>query len=460
MATTAIWAINGNISGVLTYVENKDKTRSQEWSQSELQGLKDVMDYAVNPSKTEKQFYVTGINCDPSIAREQMLITKRRFGKLEGRSAYHGYQSFKPGETTPDIAHEIGVKFAQMLWGYEYQVIVATHTDRAHIHNHFVINSVSFVDGRKYHSDCQSYFGKMRSISDTLCREYGLSVVEPTDHDGSKTRHYKEWLDEKDGRQTWRGIICQDVDSAILQSATWSQFLSALKAKGYEIKTGMHIAVRPPGKERFIRLRSLGDEYTQEALMRRISQRRTSQNDQSEPRKMSEQRHLRGSIRKKTGFIRLKGFRALYFQYMYRMGIVKRHPQSSKRMHFLLREDLLKLDMITTEFKLLHANRIDTISELKAFRDKISTQVGSLLTERREIGVRKRKATDQQEFATLMVSGAAILLQLKECRKELKLCDDIEQRSIAMANRLKQIEKEKENTKHAKSKSVRNQERG
>jgi len=148
MATTSIWPISGNIQTVIKYVLNPDKTDTRNLSESDIQSLKDVMDYAVNPDKTERQHLVSGINCVPAIAREQMLITKKRFSKLDGRTAYHAYQSFSPGETTPDQAHQIGMEFAQQLWGDRFQVVVATHIDKSHIHNHFVINSVSFMDGR------------------------------------------------------------------------------------------------------------------------------------------------------------------------------------------------------------------------------------------------------------------------------------------------------------------------
>jgi len=147
MATTSIWPINGNIQTVIKYVSNPDKTDTRNLSESDIQSLKDVMDYAVNPDKTERQHLVSGINCVPAIAREQMLITKKRFSKLDGRTAYHAYQSFSPGETTPDQAHLVGMEFAQQLWGDRFQVVVATHIDKSHIHNHFVINSVSFMDG-------------------------------------------------------------------------------------------------------------------------------------------------------------------------------------------------------------------------------------------------------------------------------------------------------------------------
>ena len=157
MATTSFWPINGNISKVIRYVSNPDKTNSGSFSNQVIQSLKDVMDYAVNPSKTEQQYLVSGINCEPAIARQQMIITKQRFDKLDGRTAYHAYQSFKPGETDPQTVHQIGTQFAQQLWGDRFQVVVATHVDKKHIHNHFVINSVSFLDGKKFHSTCERY---------------------------------------------------------------------------------------------------------------------------------------------------------------------------------------------------------------------------------------------------------------------------------------------------------------
>jgi hypothetical protein len=271
MATTSIWPINGNISKVIRYVSNPDKTDLNALSSQDGQSLKDVMDYAVNPSKTEQQYLVSGVNCDPSIARQQMIITKQRYDKLDGRTAYHAYQSFKPGETDPQTAHRIGAQFAQQLWGDRFQVVVATHVDKEHIHNHFVINSVSFLDGKKFHSTCESYFGEMRTLSDKICEQHGLSVIRDPPKDGRSSRSHSEWQAEQEGKSTWRGLVKQDVDAAITQSAVWSQFLTGLKEKGYEVKTGVkHIAVRPPGKERFIRLRSLGDDYTEESIRKRL----------------------------------------------------------------------------------------------------------------------------------------------------------------------------------------------
>jgi hypothetical protein len=138
MATTAIWDIKGRLDKVVNYAKNPDKTAASVYSQNELQGLGDVMDYTMQDHKTEQRLYVVGINCDPETARDQMVLTKRRFCKEDGILAFHAYQSFAKGESMPDTAHEIGVKLAQELWGKRFEVIVATHLDKGHLHNHFV----------------------------------------------------------------------------------------------------------------------------------------------------------------------------------------------------------------------------------------------------------------------------------------------------------------------------------
>lgn len=171
MATTAIWKVKGNLGRVVDYAANPDKTT---FTPEDLQGLRDVMAYTTQGYKTEEQRYVSGVNCIPEIARDQMMLVKRQFGKEGGIAAFHGYQSFAPGEVTPEQAHEIGVELARRLWGDRFQVVVATHLDREHIHNHFVLNSVSFVDGKKY-NDCKATYALMRRTSDQLCREHVCS---------------------------------------------------------------------------------------------------------------------------------------------------------------------------------------------------------------------------------------------------------------------------------------------
>ena len=418
MATTSIWRVKGWLGKVVIYVENPDKTTNpksyakEDMTEQDGQGLSDVISYAVNSEKTQWadnedcaviHRFVSGINCSPTAARDEMLAVKKRFGKENGTVAYHGYQSFAPSEATPEMAHEIGMKLAARLWGDRYQVIVATHLDREnHLHNHFVLNTVSFVDGIKYHRTKKDYHD-MRVLSDALCREYRLSVIENPQY--GKAKHYGEWRAEQEQRPTWRGLVRADVDEAIRQSMTERQFFDNLRKKGYEIKVGKDISVRPPGKERFVRLmRNFGEDYSVEAIRRRLlSQNRPERPAPDLPRTVIRIR-LFGSLEKAR---KITGFRALYFHYCYLLGIFpKSKPrQNTKRLHFLLREDLRKLDAISDETKLLVRNRIDTAEQLFSYQDGVS---------------RKSKLSPPTESDCISRLGRWRLNPTKEKRRQLK----------------------------------------
>ena len=174
MATTSLWHIKGRLKDLIDYVENPEKTASKT---PELQDLYNVFSYVQRPEATQEGEYVTAINCLKKTALRQMILTKKRYGKTDGYIAWHGYQSFKPEEVTPQLAHEIGVKLAKEMWGDRFEIIVTTHLDKEHIHCHFCFNSVSFRDGGKYNYS-KAERKRMMEISDRLCREYGLSVIE------------------------------------------------------------------------------------------------------------------------------------------------------------------------------------------------------------------------------------------------------------------------------------------
>ena len=322
MATTSIWRVNGWLGKVLIYIENPDKTENpdffekQDMDGKETQGLADVIEYAVQQQKTSKvvesegetvmRQFVSGVNCSPSTARDEMIAVKKRFGKEDGTVAYHGYQSFAPGEATPELAHEIGLALAKKLWGEKYQVLVATHLDREnHLHNHFVLNTVSFVDGIKYHRTEQDYFDMQRE-SDRLCREYGLSVIENPQR--GKSKHYGEWRAEQEGRPTYLSLIKADVDTAIRQSMTERQFFYHLRQMGYDIKVGKDITVRSMGYPRGRKLmRNFGEDYSMENIRKRIlAQRRPHREHRPEPLRC----RLHGDLKQAK---KVTGFRALYF---------------------------------------------------------------------------------------------------------------------------------------------------
>lgn len=262
MAVTAIWDIKGRVDRVIHYATNLEKTAEKCGEMmAAFHTVEDVIEYAADQMKTEQSVYVTGINCDPEIASAQFQSTKKHWRKTGGIVAFHGYQSFSPGETDAKTAHEIGVKLAQELWGDRFEVVVATHLNTDHCHNHFVLNSVSFMDGLRYYDQKQTY-RQMRETSDRLCMEYGLSVVK---RPKSKSKTYSEWQSEREGRSTLRGSIRTDIDRAILASITGRDFVRVMIEMGYEFKTKAkdgqplkYPALKPPGAKGYFRFHKLG----------------------------------------------------------------------------------------------------------------------------------------------------------------------------------------------------------
>ena len=169
----------------------------------------------------------------------------------------------------PELAHRIAKELAdRVLGGPGMNMSSGTHLNTGHIHSHIVWNSVSRVDGKKYRSNYKSYVTEIRAVSDELCRKYKLSVID-TENSHHVAKPYAEWLAEKNGQPTWRTAIRQDVDDAIQQSLTWRQFLSAMERKGYEVRMGRKVSrPAPPGKERFVRFKTLGKRYTPKRFRR------------------------------------------------------------------------------------------------------------------------------------------------------------------------------------------------
>jgi hypothetical protein len=186
--------------------------------------------YAANEEKTARQFYVTGVNCIAEIAYQQMTAAKQRFGKTGGNLAYHAYQSFAPDEVAPEECHQIGVLLAKRIWGDRYEVLVTTHLNTRCVHNHLVVNSVSFVDGKKLNNNYAMYFKNLRAESDSICRERGLSVIEEPGR-SSGCRYLQKA--EEHGEPTMWNIICSDIDEAIRRSMTDRQFYGHLRQWGY-----------------------------------------------------------------------------------------------------------------------------------------------------------------------------------------------------------------------------------
>ena len=293
----------------------------------------------------------------------------------------------------------------------------------------------------------------MQTVSDELCREYRLSVIENPQY--GKAKQYGEWRAEQEQRPTWRGLIRTDIDEAIRQAMTERQFFDALRKKGYAVKGGKDISVRPPGKERFVRLmRNFGEDYSIEQIRRRILSQTRAEKKPSKPTRQVVRIRLFGSLENTR---KITGFRALYFHYCYLLGIFpKNNPKQNRRLHFLLREDLRKLDDITAETRLLVRNRIDTAEQLFSYQSEVKGKITALTAERKQLYKLQRTAAvkaDPEKAAEIKGRISALSKELAPLRKEVSLCDDIAERSGVIKEKIKAVRKDeqikgKERTDH------------
>lgn len=369
--------------------------------------------YACNPAKVTHcgHALVSGINCQSESAYAEMHATKERWSKTGGVLGYHLIHSYAPGEVTPEQAHELGTELAQRLLGERYEAIVATHSDRAHLHCHIVFNSVSFADGRKYQNKLRDYFGDIREASNAVSRENGLSVIKPK----GNGKHYAEWNAERQGKPTVRGLIRQDMDAALVSAVTPGSFFTLLEKQGYTVKRGpniAHTAVRPSGGSRFIRLDSLGADYSEAALLRRIRGEAIMQAPAPLPHSLYKLR--RGRLDRPR---RLHGFCALYVRYLYRLGM--RPTKRRKSVPFSVRAECTKLERYKRQFRLLHRYRIETTAELSMLSDALQADMDALIAQRTELYRRKQRGED------VTAEIAAITQALRPLRRDLRLCGQI-----------------------------------
>ena len=232
--------------------------------------LSKALDYIENPDKTDGKMLVSSFGCSYETADIEFEYTLSQALQKGNNLAFHLIQSFEPGEVDYQKAHEIGKQLADAVTKGQHEYVLTTHIDKGHVHNHIIFCAVNFVDHHKYNSNKRSYYG-IRNMSDKLCRENGLSVVVPGK--GSKGKSYAEYQAEKTGT-SWKGKLKTTVDALIPQVSSFEELLTRLQAAGYEIKPGKYVSCRAPGQERFTRLKTLGADYTEEAIRERIEGRR------------------------------------------------------------------------------------------------------------------------------------------------------------------------------------------
>lgn len=432
MAYTKVFAIRRRLDDRIHYVTNGEKT-----------ALDAGITYAANPEKTEQYFFTSALNCEScETAYAEMQATKQRFGKLGGVVGYHFIQSFAPGEVMPEQAHRIGVEFAERLFGKRYEAVIGTHLDKSHLHNHVVVNSVSFVDGKKYHSSPGSYYFDVRGISDALCRENDLPTIAPQ----GKGKHYAEWKAEQNGKPTIRSTICADIDRIIGEAYTYETFLMFLRREGYVVQNRpdrKYVTVLPPGGKRAIRLDSLGDGYTEQDIRRRLAGQREG-GAQTAPAmtRMGKRYRVKGKrlARPKK---KITGFQALYLRYLYLLRGTHRKKRF-RRVPFSMRQEVIRLQRYDRQFRYLWANGLTTAEELEQRIAVLQREIYDGEQQRRPLYRERRDAADEAYKAQCSAEIDRQTAALREKRKELALCRRILEDVPLVSQQVQQAEEERQ----------------
>ncbi len=369
--------------------------------------LKASIKYIAAPEKTQDLRLVAGVNCQSEYAFEQMRVTKEKFGKVTGRQGYHLIISFAEGEVDPDTAFEIVGRFVKEYLGEKFEAVYAIHDNTDHIHGHIIFNSISFLDGKKYHYSKGDWAREIQPITNRLCREYGLSTID-IENEKTGNDRYKEWNEYRDGPFVWGDMIKRDIDIAIVQSDTYEDFIGRLKKLGYEVKQGKYVAVRPPGMKRYKRLKTLGDDYSESRIRERIpienlGTYKTETLDEAERIVYSQ---IPRGKRAKLTVIQKR-----YYARLYRLGLMKRKPYSQV---WKYKDDIKRMAKLQEDYLFLIRHDVDSYDSLVALK-------GDLTDKKKEVSAEKSKVYRSRKKSEALL---AIATEMEDYREAAKAFDD------------------------------------
>ena len=448
----------------------------------------DTYHFRINP-EVRKEIESLYLNCDPGHAYQQMMDTKRAVGKTDGRQACHIIQSFAPGEITPELAFELAQAFArEHLVGY--QVVIGTHVDRHHIHSHIVLNSVNMDTGAKYVSTRQNYYAQIRAISDRLCREHGLSVI--IQGNGQKSMSYIEWLRQSKGQPTYRSMLEADLKASVEAANSIGDFFRLMERKGYEIKHGNRLGFKLRGQPHFMYPERKDKQYSEDGIRAVI-------NGNLDAIFLGQQLAVvhRTPYKPYKKHPKYTGFLALYYHYLYILGKIEKR-QYPPRVTGQMRRVVMRFEQFRSQFQFLNQSGIATEADMTAFAEKAEAQIKALTKQRTILNVQKKKRqpifqalTDEEALAPakrlydqghsgmeqeaqrymdavklldncgesreelsrqqaeLYTKLADLNRELRQVRKQIKMCEEIRAQATAMQENIRQIEHpEQEVTKH------------
>lgn len=433
MATTSIWSIKNNLKQSINYLINPEKTINKDYGKNNYNYLESYSnkDYDF---KNEKAEYVSCINCSEYDPYGDMKFTKEQYRKTDNVLAFHGYQSFKEGEVTADIAHEIGVKFAEEMFR-DYEVVVATHQNTNHIHNHFIINSVSYKTGKKYNNN-RANLAKLRQISDSICAEYGLSVL---DEDISYKNTYKHKVLNDD----YYKILKEDLDNVMSYSVTLKQVVERLKKLNYQVyfRNGI-LTIYKDGYDKVRIEKTFGIDYSIDSINKRLYLSRQIV-FKSLPQRTIFEEYSRSNKHH-------KGIYGLYLYYCYLLNVF---PQKYPKQYlpYSIRKEVKKLNEYSEQVNFMATNKIETKENLDNFAKTNYEEYKNLIGKRENLWKRYHRAKTEEDKSEILAEINSIQPTIRDLRKYDKYCKDIKARSESIQNNLdnfdKDMQKEKDNSR-------------
>lgn len=444
MAWTGIKVIRDSVKRSVDYVQDEEKT-----------ALCNSVDYAFNRDKTETTLFESAINCCNDIAYQEMMAVKQRFCKEDGVQGYHLVQSFKTDEVIPEQCHALGMELAKRLLPEGYQAVVCSHLNTDQYHNHIVWNSVNSITGKKYHINERDLYMKVRRISDELCKENGLSVIEPKR--GSRGMDYYPYMLQKDGHPLYRDTVKLIIDKAINdipEIITKAQLFDYFREQGYEVNDNprhKYVTVLSPGSDKVIRLGpKLGKGYSMEDILERLANKKLPKREHRFQYTYLDEDAPEGYIRtpnktRKAKYRRiflwhtsfqaafsLKGLRAMYFDYLHRMGVRLAGRRIDPSDDLALKSDIAKLDARIRQMRYLSRTGFETTDQLQERISELQQQAQPLLAERKKL---YRKPNSEAKAAEI----ALINERLRPIWAEIYLCRDIDKHSKDIGRKLNDI---------------------
>lgn len=436
MAIVYIIPIRSRLDRTLSYVGNKLKTENKNYEEA-LLDLHNALNYTVDDLKTEEKYFVNGINCKYENAFKRMTETKKEYDKTGGILGYHIIQSFAPGEGTPESIHELGKEFARRAFGDRFEVVVATHLNTGCLHNHYVLNSVSFMDGKKYYDNNDSY-ARLRQISDALCREYGLSVIENPKKRSRKP--YDLYMAEKNGEWTKDAIIKRDIDECVLKTTSERGFYIEMRKLGYTFNfERKYPTISHPKFERPRRLKTLGEGYTPQDIERRL---------------MSKWQRYKIDIPEQDNLVQEffepldePNYREVYVSFVTVVQYVKKNPNTNRELDKYLIDEMRKLDKLIEQQNLLCHNDIETAEQLEKFITSCKSQIQECDEARNRLRKMLKAAErtgDEKEVAELKEHISNLTMKMRALRKDIRICDRIQEQEPKIENKINEIMNDKE----------------